>query len=176
MRTSGFFIADPSRTSLRPRLTILAQIRIVGHLPIINETPWHRGKYPALAVAIVSGHARMGPNQLLVFLVDLPNIAVMRLWRNVDGSDAVFDHLDEARGDVTALALGLKDHAPAMRRTGVGTQHAEEIREIGYSQAEIGSWIVVCPDIPQVFAVASADIETRCHFRHLESGRNHDDI
>src|SRR3954452_25104916 len=167
---------DPSRTLSRPRLTILTQIGIVGHLPIINETPRHRGKHPALTVAIVGGHAGMGPNQLLVFLVDLSNIAIMRLWRNVNGSDAVFDHLDEARGDVTALAFGLKDHAAAMRWTGIGTKHAEEIRKIGYRQAEISGWIVVCPDIPQVLAVASADIETRCHFRHFESGRNHDDI
>src|SRR5882757_7547421 len=102
----------------------------------------------------------MGPDQLLVFLVDLANVAIMCLLRNVDCRDAVLDHVDEAPRDVAALAFRLEDYASAMRRPGIGAEHAEEIREVRHRQAEIGGRIIICPDILQVLAAAPRDIET----------------
>ena len=93
-----------------------------------------------------------------------------------DCRDAVLDHVYEAPRDVAALAFRLEDHAAAMRRTGIGAEHAEEIRKARHRQAEIGGRIIICPDIPQVLAAAPRDIETRRHFGHLEAGRDDNHI
>src|SRR5437879_13594461 len=111
----------------------------------------------------------MGPNQLLVFLVDIADILIMSLLTNVDRGDAVFDHVNKACGDVAALAFGLEDYAAAMGRTRIRAEHAEEIRKIRHRQPEIGGGIVVGPRIPELLAVPSTDIEARCHFRDLRS-------
>src|SRR6476646_3944350 len=140
MRTRGFSIAWSSyaESGSGPRLAVLTQVGVVGHRPVIDEPPWHRRKHPAGAVTIVGRHPRMGPDQLLVFLVDLANVAIMRLLRDVDCRDAALDHVDEAPGDVAALAFRLEDDAAAVRRAGIGTEHAEEIRKSRHRQAEIG--------------------------------------
>ena len=85
------------------------------HGPVIDEAPRHRREHAALAVAVVSGHAGMSPDQLLMLGIDLANVLIVRLRANVDGGDIVLHHCDEAGRDVTALAFGLKDHAAAMR-------------------------------------------------------------
>src|SRR5260370_29930240 len=174
MRTRGFSIAwsfYPENGS-GSRLAIQAQVGVVGHRPVMDEPPWHRGKYATGAVTIVSRHPRMGPDQLLVFLVDLADVAIMRLLRNVDCRDAVLDHVDEAARDVAALAFRLEDHTAARRRAGIGAEHAEEIREARHRQAEIGGRGIVCPDILQVLPPPPRDIEARPHFSHLEAGRD----
>src|SRR5882757_3001975 len=104
MRTCGFSIAWSfyPESGSGPRLAILAQVGVVGHRPVIDEPPWHRGKHAAGAVTIVSCHPRMGPDQLVVFLIALANVAVMCLRRNIDCGDAVLDHVYEAGGDVAA--------------------------------------------------------------------------
>src|SRR5260370_16971510 len=178
MRTRGFSIAwsfYPENGS-GSRLAIQAQVGVVGHRPVMDEPPWHRGKYATGAVTIVSRHPRMGPDQLLVFLVDLADVAFMRLLRTVDCRDAVLDHVDEAAHDVAALAFRLEDHAAAMRRPGIGAEHAEEIREARHRQAEIGGRIIICPDIPQILAAAPRDIETRRPFGPLEAGRDDNQV
>ena len=71
----------------------------------------------------------------------------MHVLANVDGGDAVLDHVDETGGDVAALAFGLEDHAAAMRRAGIGAEHAEEVRKIRHGEAEIGGRIVAGPDV-----------------------------
>src|SRR5258708_34266630 len=151
MRTRGFSIAWSffRKSGSGPRLAVLAQVGVVRHRPVIDEPPWHRGKHATGAVTIVSRHPRMGPDQLLVFLVDLANVAIMRLLRNVDCRDAVLDHVYEAPRDVATLAFRLEDHAAAMRRTGIGAEHAEEVREARHRQAEIGGWVIVWPDTLQ---------------------------
>ena len=118
----------------------------------------------------------MGPDQLFVFAVDLADVIVMRLLTDIDRRYLALDHIEEAGGDVPALAFGLEDHAAAMGRAGVGTEHAEEVRKIRHRQAEIGGWIVVRPCIGKLLAVGSRDIETRRHFRDLEPGRDHDHL
>src|SRR6478672_11304085 len=174
MRTRGFSIAWSSyaESGSGPRLAVLAQVGVVGHRPVIDEPPWHRGEHPAGAVTIVGRHPRVGPDQLLVFVVDLANVAIMRLLRNVDCRDAVLDHVNEAPRDVAALAFRLEDYAAAMRWPGIGAEHAEEIRKARHRQAEIGGRIIIRPDVLQVLAAASRDIEARRHFGHLESSRD----
>src|SRR6266481_8011085 len=178
MRTRGFSIAWSffRKSGSGPRLAVLAQVGVVRHRPVIDEPPWHRGKHATGAVTIISRHPRMGPDQLLVFLVDLANVTIMRLLRNVDCRDAVLDHVYEAPRDVAALAFRLEDNAAAMRRTGIGAEHAEEIRKARHRQAEIGGRIIICPYIPQVLAAAPRDIETRRHFGHLEAGRDDNQV
>ena len=63
-----------------------------------------------------------------------------------------------------------------MRRTRVRTQHHEQVRKVRHGEAEIGGRIVVGPALFEVLAIASADIEPRCHFGDLEACRDHDDI
>src|SRR3954452_1638583 len=111
-----------------------------------------------------------------MFPVDLTNVPIMGFGGYVDSCYAVLDHVDETCGDVAALAFGLEDYAAAMCRTGIGTEHAEEIREIRHRQPEVGGWVIICPGVPQVLAVASTDVKARRHFRHFEAGRNHDDV
>src|SRR6266849_8436830 len=103
-----------------PGLTILAQVRIMCHSPIVHEPPGHRGKYPALLVSIVSRHPRMGPYHLFMLGVDLANVPVMDVLANVDGGYALLNHVDKTRRDVTCLAFGLEVHAAAMCRAGIG--------------------------------------------------------
>src|ERR1700680_3205107 len=131
-------------------LTIPTQVRIVRHRPVIDKSPRHRGKDPALLVAIVSCHSRMGPDQLLMLGIDLADVFIMRVVADVDSGNLVLNHADQARGDVSALTLGLEDHAPAMCGAGIGTKHAKEIREVRHCQTEIGGRIVVTPDVPRV--------------------------
>src|SRR5256714_13981175 len=125
----------------------------MGQRLIVHESPGYRGEHPALFVAVIGCHSRMGPDHLLMFGIDLPDIFLMDVLADVDCSDTVFDHLDKACGDVAALAFGLEDHAAAMCRTRIGAEHAEEIREIRHREAKIGGWIVVGPDVPEVLAV-----------------------
>src|SRR5258705_7458038 len=167
MRTRGFSIAWSffRKSGSGPRLAVLAQVGVVRHRPVIDEPPWHRGKHATGAVAIVGRHPRMGPDQLLVFLVDLANVTIMRLLRNVDCRDAVVDHLHEAPRDVAALAFRLEDYAAAMRRTGIWAEHAEEIRKARHRQAEIGGRIIICPDSFLVLAFVSRCNDIYLNFR-----------
>jgi hypothetical protein len=148
----------------------------VSHRPVIDEPPRHRGKHPAAAVPVIGRHSRMGPDHLLVLAIDLADIAVVNLLANVDGGDAVLDHVNQACGDVTALTFRLEDHAAAMRRTGIGAEHAEEIRKVRHGEAEISGRIVASPDLAEILAVAPRDIKTCRHLRDLEAGRDDDDI
>src|SRR5258708_29120725 len=139
MRTRGFSIAWSffRKSGSGPRLAVLAQVGVVRHRPVIDEPPWHRGKHATGAVTIVSRHPRMGPDQLLGFVVDLANVPIMRLLRNVDCRDAVLDHVYEAPRAVATLPFRLEDQSSTMRRTGTAPEHAEAIREARHRQAEI---------------------------------------
>src|SRR6202453_951548 len=103
-----------SGRSHRRRQAILAEIRIVGHGPVIHETPGHRREHPAMAIAVVGRHAGMGPDHLLVLAIDLADILIERPGIDIDRRDATLDHFDQAGGDVTRLAFGLEDHAAAL--------------------------------------------------------------
>src|SRR5258708_7515490 len=126
-------------------LAILAEIRIVRHRPVIDKAPRHRREHPALAVAVVGGHPGMSPDQLLMLGIDLPDVLIMRVVIDIDRGDALLDHLDQACRDVAALALGLEDHAAAVRGARVRPEHHEEIRKVRHGEAEIGGRIVVGP-------------------------------
>src|ERR1700753_873232 len=121
------------------------------HLPVIDKPPRHRGKYPALLVAVVCRHTWMGPDQLLMLGVDLTDVLVVGVLTHVDRGDAVFDHLHQAGGNVTRLAFRLKDHAAAMRRTGIWAEHRKEIREARHRQAEISGRIIVGPGLREAY-------------------------
>ena len=118
----------------------------------------------------------MGPDQLLMLGIDLPNIFIVCLGTDVDGGDALLDHLDQAGRDVAALAFRLEDHAAAMRRARIGTEHDEQVRKIRHGEAEIGGRIVAGPGLLQILAAAPGDVEPRRHLRDLEAGGDHDDI
>ncbi len=85
--------------------------------------------------------------QIICFMlgIDLADVVVVDVLPHVDRGDALLDHLDQAGGDVAALAFRLEDHAAAMRRAGIRTEHHEEIRKVRYGEAEIGGRIVVGP-------------------------------
>src|SRR5437868_15512252 len=97
----------------------------------------------------------MNPGQLLVFRVDLANVAIMRLLRNVVCRDAVLEHVYEAPRDVAALAFGLGGHAAALRRTGIGAEPAEEVRKARHCQAEFSGRRTTRPVMPQVLLAAA---------------------
>src|SRR5215831_9745943 len=99
----------------------------MGHGPVVHEAPGHCRKYPAASVAVVGGHARMGPDHGLVLDIDLAHVVVVSILANVDCGDAALDHLDKAGRDVAALAFGLKYHAAAVCGPRIGSEHAEEI-------------------------------------------------
>ena len=118
----------------------------------------------------------MGPDHLLMLGVDFADILVMDILANIDRRSVALDHFDEAGRYVAALAFGLEDHAAAVRRSRIGTEHAEEIWTARHGQAEKGGRIVVGPFLPEIAAVAPGDVEARRHLGDLEAGRDHDDI
>src|SRR5665213_3935355 len=89
-----------SGRSRRRRQAISAEIRIVGHGPVIDEPPRHRGEHAAVAIAVVGRHAGMGPDHLLMLTIDLADIFIERSWIDIDRRDAMLDHFDQAGGDV----------------------------------------------------------------------------
>lgn len=105
----------------------------------------------------------VGPDQLLMLGIDLPDMLIVCFEADVDGSDALLDHLDQARRDVAALAFRLEDHAAAMSRARIGTEHDEQVRKIRHSEAEIGGWIVAGPGLLEIPAAAPGDVEPRRH-------------
>ena len=70
------------------------------HRPVVHEAPRHRRKNASLAIAIIGRHARMRPDQLLMFGIDLADVLIVRIVADVDGGDALLDHLDQARADI----------------------------------------------------------------------------
>src|SRR5215211_4177578 len=99
----------------------------MGHGPVIHKSPWHRKENPALTIAVIGGHAWVSPNQLLMLGIHLADVLVVRLRSNIDRSDALLDHFDETSRDVSALTFRLEDHAAAMRRARIRTEHHEKI-------------------------------------------------
>jgi hypothetical protein len=68
-----------SGRSHRRRQAISAEIRIVRHDPVIDESPRHRGDHPAMAIAVAGRPAGMGPDRLLVLTIDLADVFIKRL-------------------------------------------------------------------------------------------------
>src|SRR5215217_9358792 len=144
----------------------------MGHGPVIHKSPWHRREHPALVVAVISGHAWVSPNQLLMLSIHFPDVLIVCVGANIDRSDAFLDHFDETSRDVAALAFRLEDNAAAMRGTRIRTEHHEEIWKVRHGETEIGSRVIVGPRCLEIFAVTPADVEPCRHLRDLEARRN----
>src|SRR2546421_774308 len=108
--------------------------------------------------------------------INFPDVLIVRLGATIDRGDVLLDHVDEASGDVPALAFRLEDYTAAMRRACIGAEHHEEIRKVRYRESEIGCRVVVGPRRPEILAVTPADVETCRHLRDLEAGGDHDDV
>src|SRR4051812_26151579 len=63
-----------------------------------------------------------------------------------------------------------------MRGTGVRAQHHEQVREVGYGEAEMSGGVIVGPGLPEVLGPAPGNVEPRRHLRDLEAGGDDDDV
>src|SRR5690606_35052604 len=117
----------------------------MGHSPIIYKPPGHHRKHSTLLVAIIGGHARVCPNQLLMLRIDLLDICIMYRLLNLHNRESALNHTDNAGYDIARLALCLKNHATTVGRSRVGAEHAEEVWEPRHGKAKISSWVFVSP-------------------------------
>src|SRR6185437_16706205 len=79
--------ADMRSGRSRRRQAISAEIRIVGHGPVIDEPPRHGGEHPAMAIAVLGRHAGMRPDHLLMLAIDLADIFIERSGIDIDRRD-----------------------------------------------------------------------------------------